>query len=133
MPMGCRPMGKAAKRIFVLHNQIIGKRQYLSVAVRETGFKVIDNTRFAANAIKQIGGAIKIPGRHYGRHRCLLAFPGKFLFAGRDYLFGLRIKPANAFTFGTRLLLLLVPVRNRFIDIGGPGFLVCLVDDSSHL
>ncbi|QCT01630.1 hypothetical protein E6C60_2717 [Paenibacillus algicola] len=69
MNMHALPVRKAAERVVFFQDEIVGDRQKLLVAVRETRLEIRFNASFLADLIEQVGCAVKTAqktGNWYG-------------------------------------------------------------------
>lgn len=132
------PAGESDQRVPVFQDQVVGNGEDLPVGLGEAGLEILHDSRLLPDAVEEVGGAKKASGSPGNGHRPSLGFLSPaagecFSLFGGNNLLGLRVNPADALALCPRLLLVLVPIRDRLIHVDNPGFFIDLVYDSSHI
>ena len=135
MSVNGSPFLKAEQGVLVFQHKVVGNGLDLLIGIGETGLQVGSQACDFPDLIKQIGGPEEEPVRPHDRNRALSDNRISFLLSTalsatirRDNLTGCRIQLSDKRTLGSRLFLLPIPVRNRFVNVGDSAALVQLLD-----
>ena len=135
MPVDSSPFLEAKQGILVFQHKVVGNGLDLLIGIWKTGLQVSSQTCDFTDLIIQIGGSEEEPvcpgdgNRTFADNRISFLL-GSALSAAIcwENFAGCRIQSSDKRTFGSRLLLLPVPVRNGFIDVSDPAALIQLLD-----
>ena len=58
---GC-PFRKTAQRVFILHDEVVGRGQYLLVGIGEALFQIRGNPEVLADGVKEVSRSVKAAG-----------------------------------------------------------------------
>ncbi len=131
---GC-PLLEAEQRVLVFQHQVVSNGKNLLIVIRKAGLQICCDTGFLSDLVKQIGCAEE---KTFGLNCRDRTFPdnGIRLLLCTAFSMSVRrnnrscssVQTANQCPLGSGLLLLFVPVGDRFINVSDTTALVQLLD-----